>query len=56
MELILKIKHKIARINGSLMAYEDESSLSKYGVFSKGYLKGKLSVYENMLDDMEATL
>lgn len=51
---VKQVKHRIKRTKESLLHLERTCpELSVHGYWSKGYFQGKLSVLENLLDELE---
>jgi hypothetical protein len=49
-----RLKRKIIRAKNQIKELEDkQDNLSKHGYWSLGYLKGRLTVLEDWLDDLE---
>ena len=53
-KVIRKIKHKIERYSKRIENYEKgKETLSKHGYWSLGYFQGRLSLLEEILDELE---
>lgn len=54
MNKIDRVKRRIKRITIQLKPLEDRTEhLSKYGYWDVGFLKGQLSMLEDLLDDLQ---
>jgi hypothetical protein len=51
-ELISKYNRRLQRLNKQMEPYEDTESLSGHGMWSKGYLQGKIAEIEDIIDEL----
>ncbi len=51
-----RVEHQIKRAQNSIEKLEmDQENLNEHGYWSRGYWKGRLSVLEDLLDNMNET-
>jgi hypothetical protein len=51
-ELITKYNRRLQRLNEQMEPYKDTVSLSGHGMWSKGYLQGKIAEIEDIIDEL----
>ena len=56
MELIDKYEKTKLRCEKQLSQMSDDSELSEYGFWDKGYLRGKITICDEIIDDLNKIL
>ena len=56
MGLIEKYEKRKLRYEKQLSQMSDDSELSEYGFWDKGYLRGKIAICDDIIDDLNCLL
>ena len=56
MGLIEKYEKRKLKYEKQLSQMSDDSELSEYGFWDKGYLRGKIAICDDIIDDLNNTL